>query len=336
MEILVTGAAGYIGSIITEELVNAGENVIALDNLQQGHTEAINPSATFVRGDLADTELLNTLFESHKITMVIHMAAEALVGESMYNPEKYFRTNVVYAINFLNCMLHHGVDKIVFSSSAATYGIPAGIPITEDFPQIPINPYGETKLIFEKILFWYAKIYNLKYIILRYFNAAGASKKYGEDHSPETHLIPNILNVAMGQSNFINIYGTDYPTKDGSCIRDYVHVIDIAAAHILSIDKLNEGTSQKAYNLGSDNGYSVIEVIENAKRVTGKRIQYINKESRPGDPPILVASSVLARKELNWNPKYQQLGTIIESAWHWKQTHPSGYSNDPPVGHEKR
>lgn len=327
MKILVTGGAGYIGSIVVEQLIKAGETVISVDNLQQGHAEAVSPRAIFVKADISDNLALDRIFENHSIDAVIHMAAEALVGESMYNPEKYVRTNVWYGTNLLNSMLKHGVNKLVFSSSAATYGIPRSTPIYEHYSQKPVNPYGDTKLMFEKILSWYSKAYGLKYVCLRYFNAAGASEMYGEDHDPETHLIPNILNAAYGQTNSITVYGTDYDTRDGSCIRDYVHVLDIADAHLLAAHRLCETDIRKAYNIGSEHGNSVLEVIAAARSVTGKDISVVSAERRPGDPPVLTASSHKAKKELGWEPHFKDIESIILSAWNWKMAHPGGYGS---------
>jgi len=325
MNILVTGAAGYIGSIVTEELIKEQNSVIALDNLEQGHREAVTPEALFTKIDLGDLEKLDQVFKDHKIDAVIHLAANTAVGESMSNPKKYFHTNLVCGINLLDTMLKYDINKLVFSSSAAVYGNPDSIPIKESHPTMPVNPYGESKLMFEKLLHWYRQAYGLKFISLRYFNVAGASDRFGEDHEPETHLIPNILKVALGQHKHILAFGTDYPTNDGTCVRDYIHVLDIAKAHILALKHLEGNQVNKAYNLGNGKGYSVLEVIETATRVTGASIPVVNHPRRPGDPPVLVASSDLAKSEIAWEPEHPELEAIIDSAWRWQKEHPYGY-----------
>ncbi len=325
MNVLITGAAGYIGSVVTQELIKKGNSVIALDNLQQGHREAIASEARFIQADLRDSNNIDEVFRRHKIEAVMHLAAEALVGESMSNPNKYFHTNLVGGINLLDTMLKYGVHKLIFSSTAAVYGNPETVPITETHSTAPTNAYGESKLMFEKVLYWYGYAYRLKFISLRYFNAAGAIGELGEDHEPETHLIPNILKVALGQSEYVVTFGTDYPTRDGSCLRDYIHISDIAKAHILALKHLEESKADKTYNLGNGKGYSVLEVIETAEKVTGKKIPVVNHPRRPGDPPVLVASSELARSELGWQPEYTELEAIIGSAWRWQQKHPDGY-----------
>ena len=324
MNVLVTGAAGYIGSIVTEQLLWEGYRVIALDNLQQGHREAVAPEATFIEADLADSQALDMVFRHYSIEAVMHLAAETVVEYSMSDPGRFFRTNVVYGVDLLDTMLRHNVNKLIFSSTAAVYGEPEAIPVEETHLLRPVNAYGESKLMFEHILHWYGQAYGLKSISLRYFNAAGASERYGGDQRPETHLIPIVLKVALGQSDRVSIFGTDYDTRDGSCIRDYVHVLDIAAAHLLSLECLdNPGT--KAYNLGNGEGYSVMEVIEAARRVTGAEIPSRACPRRAGDPAALVASSRLARSKLGWQPKYADLESIIESAWQWQRKHPHGY-----------
>jgi UDP-glucose 4-epimerase len=327
MNILVTGAAGYIGSVITEKLVEQGNHVIALDNLSQGHKEAIVPEAEFIRGDLQDLQCLEQLFAGYKIDAVMHLAADALVGESMMDPSKYFQNNVFYGMNLLNTMIKHKVFKMIFSSSCSIYGEPEHIPIDENQPKNPINPYGESKLIFEKMLYWYAQVYELCSISLRYFNAAGATERLGEDHDPETHLIPIILKVALKQMDHIPVFGTDYPTKDGSCIRDYIHIADIARAHIIALEHLGNKPQYKAYNLGHGKGYSVLEVIEAVRRISNTEIPVSIRDRRKGDPAILIASSDHARKELGWKPDYPDLESIVSSAWDWKKKYPNGYNS---------
>jgi UDP-glucose 4-epimerase len=325
MNILVTGAAGYIGSVISEKLIDKGNNVVALDNLTQGHKEAVIPEAEFIKADLKDINHLEQIFTVNKIDAVMHLAANALVGQSMKNPAKYFQNNVFYGINLLNVMIKHKVLKLIFSSSCSVYGEPEQIPINENHSKSPINPYGESKLIFEKILYWYAQAYRLCSISLRYFNAAGATERLGEDHDPETHLIPNALKVALKQSDYIPVFGTDYPTEDGSCIRDYIHVSDIAKAHILALEHLGNRPRFKAYNLGHGKGYSVLEVIETVRRVSHTEVPVSIMARRKGDPAVLVAGSDRARKELGWQPDYPDLEKIIASAWAWKEKYPDGY-----------
>lgn len=328
MNVLVTGAAGYIGSIVTEELVKEGNHVVALDNLKQGHREAVAPEAVFIQADLSNLEKLEYLFRHHQIESVMHLSAESTVEYSVTDPRRYFQNNVIYGINLLDIMLKHGVNKLIFSSTAAVYGEPEKIPIKENDPTRPVNAYGESKLMFERILYWYGLAYGLKFISLRYFNAAGASRHFGEDHRPETHLIPNVLKVALGQSDHISIFGSDYPTKDGTCIRDYIHVLDIAKAHSLALEYLEGNESNRAYNLGNSEGYSVLEVIEATKKVTGAQIPTVVHPRRPGDPAMLVASSGLAKLKLGWQPKYPDLESIIGSAWHWQTRHPYGYERN--------
>ena len=325
MNILVTGAAGYIGSIVTEEIIREGNSVIALDNLKQGHREAVSPEATFIQADLADSEKLDELFRRYQIDVVIHLAAESITTHSMTDPRKFFLNNVIYGINLLDTMLKHNVFKFIFSSTAAVYGEPEKVPIEENNPKKPVNSYGESKLMFERILHWYGHAYGLQFIALRYFNAAGASERFGEDHNPETHLIPNVLKVALGQQKKVPLFGTDYPTKDKSCIRDYIHVRDIARAHVLPLKYPEKNRSNRAYNLGNSKGYSVLEVIETARRVTGTEIPVTIHPGRPGDPAVLVADSELARAELGWQPEFSDLESIIKSAWQWQRNHQYGY-----------
>jgi UDP-glucose 4-epimerase len=336
MKVLVTGGAGYIGSAVTEELVNNGYNVILLDNLQQGHRDAIPPEADFVMADICDTGTLEHIFKRFNITAVIHLAADSLVGESMTDPGKFFQNNVANGIVLLNTMLKHKVKRFVFSSSAAVYGNPETIPISEDHPKRPMNAYGDSKIMFERILQWYGTAYGLQHVSLRYFNAAGATLLCGELHHPETHLIPNVLKAALDSSISVPVFGTDYPTNDGSCIRDYIHVADIARAHLMALEKI-DSLRAKAYNLGNGNGYSVLDVIETARRVTHSDIPVKLCDRRAGDPGQLVASSDLARTQLGWAPRFE-LDTIIESAWQWMLRHPAGYGSqqrEPAVTGER-
>lgn len=316
--ILVTGGAGYIGSHIGKKLAEAGYNVIVLDNLSKGHREAVLKGKLIV-GDLADMDLLDRIMKEEEIEGVIHLAADSLVGESMEKPGKYYRNNVANGLNLLEVMVNNGVKYIVFSSTAAVYGEPEEIPITEEHPTNPENTYGESKLFFEKMLKRYDEIHGLKYVSLRYFNAAGAdlSGQIGEAHDPETHLIPIVLQKALGIRDKLYIFGDDYPTKDGTCIRDYIHVEDLADAHILAVEALVKGMESRVYNLGNGEGYSVKEVIEVAEEVVGKEIDAEIAERRPGDPAVLVASSDKIKRELGWKPLYPDLRTIIESAWRW-------------------
>jgi UDP-glucose 4-epimerase len=324
MTILVTGGAGYVGSVVAEELVKQGYEVAIVDNLNQGHRQAIPKGSQFFLGDISETPILEEIFQRCNIEAVMHMAAESIVESSITNPKKCFQTNLIGGINILNTMLRYNIYQFIFSSSAAIYGEPKAVPIEESHTKAPVNSYGDSKLMFERILERYGNAYPLKHISLRYFNAAGSTVGLGEHHSPETHLIPKILNVALKNDGYVAIFGTDYPTKDGSCIRDYVHVRDIAQAHILALNKLNSLKGQ-AYNLGNEDGYSVIEVVNTAKRVTGVPIMTKVVARRPGDPAVLVASSKKAKEELGWRPKFTQLEGIIESAWNWMREHPNGY-----------
>jgi len=320
VNVFVTGGAGYVGSVCVEELLQAGHRVTVLDNLSEGHRAAVDPRAQFIEGDISAPDLADTLRQSNA-QAVIHFAANALIAESMTNPGKYFRNNVAHGLNLLEATLNAGIRKIIFSSTCATYGMPNQLPITEDSPQRPINPYGESKLLFEKILQWYHRIHGLQFVAFRYFNAAGASTRFGEHHRVETHLIPNVLKVALQQTPACHLYGTDYDTPDGTCIRDYVHVLDLASAHIQALAPGKNGF----YNLGNGDGYSVRQVITACEDISGHSIQVIEKPRRPGDPPKLVASSHRARSDLGWVPRFPQLTDIISSAWTWHQTHPSGY-----------
>jgi UDP-glucose 4-epimerase len=325
MHILVTGGAGYVGSVVCEELIKKKHKVIVLDNLQQGHKEAILPGLQFFQTNIGDTQAVDTIFRGNKIDAVMHMAAETVVEFSMTDPRRYFQNNIISATNFLDVMLKHDVRNCIFSSSAAVYGEPETNIIEEDHPKKPINSYGESKLMFERILYWYGKAYGLKHISMRYFNAAGATQKLGEDHVPETHLIPNVLKAAVDNGKPVIIYGTDYPTVDGSCLRDYVHVSDIAAAHCLALEKLDE-LSGNAYNLGSQTGHSVLEVVAIARKITDIDIPITKSGRRFGDPAVLVASSSRAKAELGWNPQQSNLETIISSAWQWMERNPNGYA----------
>ena len=322
-KILVTGGAGYIGSICVEELINRGFEVSVFDNLTEGHAKAVDSRADLFQGDLADRTVLRHAFGEVKPDAVMHFAANALVGESMTNPSKYFRNNVSSGINLLDMAVEFEVKKFVFSSTCATFGIPERMPIDESLPQLPINPYGESKLMFETILRWYREIHKLSFVALRYFNAAGASEKFGEDHRIETHLIPNILKVALGQRELVDIFGTDYPTPDGTCIRDYIHILDLAEAHILAV----ESEKSDFYNLGTGGGTSVREVIETCKTITGRDIKAVEKPRRAGDPPRLIAASEKIRAELGWAPRFQNIVPIVESAWAWHVKHPGGYGD---------
>ena len=321
MKVFLTGGAGYIGSVCTEELLNAGHEVTVYDNLTEGHRAAVDPRARFV---LAKPETEGDVLNAVKAVQpeaILHFAANALVGESMVNPGKYFGNNVANGLKLLEAAVAAGVKKFVFSSTCATYGPPDRVPMTEDLPQRPINPYGESKLMFERMLHWYHQIHKLDFVAFRYFNAAGATEKYGEHHKIETHLIPNVLKVALGQATHCDIYGTDYPTPDGTCIRDYIHIVDLAQAHILAMQPGKQGF----YNLGNGDGYSVRQVIETCEKVTGKKIAALEKPRRPGDPPKLVASAAKAIKDLGWKPAYPKLEQIIQTAWTWHKRHPNGY-----------
>ncbi|MEO6054572.1 MAG: UDP-glucose 4-epimerase GalE [Chthoniobacterales bacterium] len=321
--IFVTGGAGYIGSICVEQLLNEGFEVTVFDNLSEGHKKAIDSRAHFLQGDLGERDTIKRVLKEYKPDAVMHFAANALVGESMQNPSKYFRNNVANGLNLLDAMVDAEVRRFVFSSTCATFGTPDRMPIDESLPQKPINPYGESKLIFEKILRWYGEIHDLKYVALRYFNAAGATEQFGEDHRIETHLIPNVLKVALGQKQAAEIFGTDYETPDGSCIRDYIHILDLAQAHILAL----KAPQSAFYNLGTGGGTSVKEIIECCKKVTGKDIPVLEKPKRAGDPPRLIAASDKIRGDLGWVPKYQNIETIIQSAWSWHVAHPLGYED---------
>jgi len=321
MRIFVTGGAGYIGSVTAELLLDEGHEVAILDNLIEGHRRAVDSRAQFIQGDLADRDQIERALSNTRPDAVMHFAAYALVPESMRDPSKYFRNNVSNGLNLLDAMLTTGVQRIIFSSTCALFGPPDRVPIDETAPARPANPYGESKLAFEKILRWYDQVHGLKFVCLRYFNAAGATEDLGEDHRPETHLIPNVLKVALGQRPSLEIYGTDYETPDGTCIRDYIHIVDLAHAHILALG----ATASGFYNLGTGGGSSVKEVIAACRKITGRQIDTIEKPRRPGDPPRLIASSEKIKKELGWQPQFQSLDVIIETAWAWHQKFPDGY-----------
>ncbi|MGN9867026.1 UDP-glucose 4-epimerase GalE [Bacillus swezeyi] len=327
MAILVCGGAGYIGSHAVAELLSRDEEVVIIDNLQTGHEEAALSGASFYKGDLRDETLLRKVFQENTIEAVMHFAADSLVGESVTDPLKYYDNNVYGAVCLLKVMREFDVKQIVFSSTAATYGEPDRVPIMETDVANPTNPYGETKLAIEKMLKWSEKAYGIRHVVLRYFNVAGAHVKglIGEDHQPETHLIPIILQTALGKRDKIMIFGDDYLTPDGTCIRDYIHVMDLVDAHILAVERLRDGGESAVYNLGNGTGFSVKEVVETARKVTGRPIPAEIAERRAGDPAQLIASSAKAMHELGWKPKYNDLETIIESAWNWFKEHPDGY-----------
>lgn len=321
MKVFVTGGAGYIGSVCVEELLNDGHAVTVWDNLSEGHRQAVDPRARFVQGCLSDRTALLAALKEAKAEAVLHFAAHALVGESMTNPAKYFRNNVAWGQNLLDAALEAGVRKFVFSSTCATYGPPDRVPMTEDLPQRPINPYGESKLMFERMLQWYRQIHGLEFVAFRYFNAAGATARYGEDHRIETHLIPNVLKVPLGLAPQCEIFGNDYPTPDGTCIRDYIHIVDLAQAHMLAMQPGKNGF----FNLGNGEGYSVRQVIKACEAVSGQPIKALERARRPGDPPRLVAAAERAISELGWKPKYPRLEDIVSTAWNWHRQNPKGY-----------
>ena len=325
MNILVTGAAGYIGSVCTESLIARGHSVIALDDLSEGHEEAVDSRAVFCRVNLHNSDSLGAVFQKHKVDAVMHFAALCLVEESVREPGRYYRANVSAGINLLEAMLRNGVKKLIFSSTAATYGEPEKTPIPEEHRTAPVNPYGSSKLLFERVLSEFRVSAGLEYVTMRYFNAAGASERYGEDHSPETHIIPILFEVATGQRENFQVYGTDYPTPDGTCVRDYVHIVDIAQAHALAVERISEFAG-RIYNIGNSQGFSVQEVIETVSRITDRKISYRTAPRRAGDPATLVASSERIRKELGWLPAFSTLESIIQTGWNWKQRFPKGYA----------
>jgi UDP-glucose 4-epimerase len=321
MKIFVVGGAGYIGSVCAELLLNEGHTVGVFDNLSEGHRAAIDSRAEFIEGDLANRDQIQSALSAFQPEAVMHFAASALVAESMVNPSKYFRNNIGNGVNLLDAMVATKVNRLVFSSTCAIFGPPERLPIDETLPQRPINPYGESKLAFEKILRWYDELHGLRFVTLRYFNAAGASEKLGEEHRVETHLIPNVLKVALEQKAEVEIYGTDYETPDGTCIRDYIHILDLARAHVLAL----QAPASAYYNLGTGGGTSVREVIESCRKITGHKIPVAEKPRRPGDPARLVAASEKIQRKLGWRPQFQNIDAIIESAWKWHQKFPNGY-----------
>jgi UDP-glucose 4-epimerase len=331
MRVLVTGGAGYIGSVLTEQLLLDRHDVVVYDSLYKGHLAAVSDGAHLIQADLSDSRSLKDTLCSYQIQAVIHMAADSLVGESVTDPSKYFRNNLSAGLSLLDAMRDCNVTSLVFSSTAAVYGEPLKQPIEESDPTQPTNPYGESKLAFERALRWYSQAYGLGYVSLRYFNAAGASLRFGESHDPETHIIPIVLGAAAGRREFVEVYGEDYPTRDGTCVRDYVHVVDLARAHILAMEWMQgegAGAGGRVYNLGcGGEGYSVREVIEAAEEVSGQKVEVRVGERRPGDPAVLVASSERIREELGWRPEREGLREIIESAWVWMQDHPNGYKD---------
>jgi UDP-glucose 4-epimerase len=327
LNILVTGAAGYIGSICAEVLVARGMKVIALDSLLEGHRAAVPAEAEFCQVDLGNREKLESVFTQHKIDAVMHFAAEALVAKSVKEPSVFYTTNVACGVNLLDAMTRHGVRKFIFSSTAATYGEPETVPIPEDHRKAPINPYGKSKLVFEGILSDYRAYTGLQYASLRYFNAAGASRERGEHHRVETHLIPRVLDAAAGILPHVDVFGTDYPTPDGTCIRDYIHVLDIADSHLRALLEI-ERVSGEAFNVGNSRGFSILEVIDAAERVTGRKIPRKLGPRRPGDPAVLVASKEKLKRALGWEASHSSLEEIIQSAWQWKQKRPRGYEDD--------
>lgn len=329
MTIAVLGGAGYIGSHTVAQLVKAGEDVVVLDNLITGHERAIDKKARFYQGDIRDYHFLSQVFSTEKIDAIIHFAAFSIVPESMQDPLKYFDNNTGGMITLLEAMKQFGIDKIVFSSTAATYGEPKQIPIKESDPQVPTNPYGESKLAMEKIIKWADVAYGIHFVALRYFNVAGAMPdgSIGEDHHPETHLIPIILQAAAGTRDNLQIFGDDYPTKDGTNVRDYVHVVDLADAHILALNYLRAGNASDAFNIGSATGFSNLEILNAARKVTGKEIPAKIGPRRPGDPSTLIAASDKARSVLGWKPQFDDVEKIIGDAWNWHENHPEGFGD---------
>lgn len=323
MRVLVAGGAGYIGSVTVDQLVAAGHDVTVIDNLVSGHAGALNSDCEFVNADVRDEAALGRLFAAHNFQAVVNYSGYIQAGESVQQPGRYFANNVSGAIAVLNAMVTYDVKRHVYSSSAAVYGEPESVPVREDAPLRPVNPYGQSKLIVEQMLPWYETRFGLRSVSLRYFNAAGASEKRGEDHRPETHLIPNILQVPLGKRDAISLFGTDYPTPDGTCVRDYVHVSDLASAHVLALDYAEAGSG--AFNLAVGRGFSNCEIIDAARRVTGHPIPVHEEPRRPGDPAELVADSTRARGELGWRVEYEDLDAIIATAWQWMQSHPDGY-----------
>jgi len=328
MAILVTGGAGYIGSVMVEQLVEAGRGVVVLDSLARGHRGALDPSVPFYEGRIGDRELVERVCREHSVDACIHFAALAYVGESVTEPKLYFENNSAQGLGLLEGLLAAGVRRFVFSSTCATYGEPVRVPIDETHPQAPVNPYGWSKLFMEKILSAYDHAYDLRFVALRYFNAAGATRRRGEHHEPETHLIPNVLAAAAGRLPFVSVFGGDYPTPDGTCVRDYIHVTDLCSAHTLALEYLGRGGASDFINLGNGYGYSVMEVIEAARRVTGREIEVRMEPARPGDPARLVADATKAREVLGWKTRHPELEEIVRTAWEWHQSHKEGYGSE--------
>jgi len=325
VKVLVTGGAGYIGSVATVELLAAGHEVVVIDNLYQGHREAVHPDAQFVNGDLGDLEVVQRLFVEHRgIEAVMHLASYTLVGESMQAPAKYLRDNLVAGVNLIDTAVAAGVGRFILSSTANLFDKPDSMPIEPDSTIVPGSPYGESKYFLERTLHWYERIHGIRYACLRYFNAAGGTPNRGEDHTPELHLIPVVLQVALGQRESITLFGNDFPTRDGTCVRDYVHIVDLAQAHILALAGI-ERLGSRTYNLGNTNGFTNLEVVETARKVTGHPIPCTFGPRRPGDPAVLIASAQKIRTELGWEPRYPTLEQIIQSAWDWHVSHPQGY-----------
>jgi UDP-glucose 4-epimerase len=325
---MVTGAAGYVGSVVTERLVEEGHAVVAIDSLKHGHRAAVHRGAEFTHGDLLDQGWLLRLLHKTRVEAVVHLAAEALIDESIRDPGRFFRANVCGGSSLLDAMVSAGVDRLIFSSTAAVYGSPAKLPITEHSPHAPVNSYGESKLAFERMLTWYRTAHGIKSVSLRYFNAAGATKSFGEFHVPETHLIPLLFETALKQRPSIQVFGTDYETPDGSCVRDYIHVSDIAHAHVLALAHI-ERVAGRAFNMGNGAGYSNLQVIETVQRVTGLAIPAVPAPRRPGDPPVLIADATQIREGIGWEPKIPELERIVQTAWDWRLEHPQGYANIP-------
>jgi UDP-glucose 4-epimerase len=325
MKILITGGAGYIGSVVVEQLIGAGESVVVFDNLSQGHNAAVHPSAVFIKGDLSDRAAIDAALSEHRPDAVMHFASRTLVGESMEKPFLYLGDNVRTGLNLLESMVEHGVKRVILSSTANLFDKPERMPIDESERIIPGSPYGESKFILERMLYWLDRIYGARFACLRYFNAAGATATRGEDHDPELHLIPLVLQVALGKREKVTIFGEDYPTRDGTCVRDYIHVTDLAQAHILALEALDRGS--RLYNLGNGEGFTVKEVIDTAREVTGRPIRAEIGPRRAGDPAVLVAGSAKIRKELGWLPQFPHVREIIESAWQWHKANPGGYLN---------
>ena len=328
MGVLVTGGAGYIGSVAVEDLKNRGEEVVVLDNLVYGHRAAVAAGVPLYEGSIGDKALVARILSEHSVDACMHYSAYAYVGESVEKPAKYYENNFVETLHLLDALRESRVNKFIFSSTCATYGVPQHIPIGEDHPQWPINPYGWSKLMVERALHSYDEAYGLRFVALRYFNAAGASERCGEDHDPETHLIPLVLKAAMGKLAKVSIFGNDYDTPDGTAVRDYIHISDLSSAHLLALDHLRAGKQSDYINLGNGNGYSVKQVIDTAKKVTGRDIPVEAAPRRAGDPPQLVGDSRKAREVLGWKPQFPELEKIIASAWAWHESHPDGYEDE--------